>query len=150
MPFFFPTASKLQDKTQLYRQINRALPYLIVLGLVCVMASEWVIITLYGPDYPLNPLWLLLFAMGGVCIGVIGLYGWLLNAIGRGGAKVFACSEALLAVLNVGLNLWLIPVIGVTGAITSTVLAYSVAIVVMRVWGRPYFERGAVAVGAEG
>ncbi len=144
---FFPTVSKLQDKTQLYRQINRALPYLIVLGLICVLASEWVIITLYGRDYPLHPLWMLLFAVGGVCIGVIGLYGWLLNAMGRGGAKVYACSEALLAGVNIGLNLWLIPIIGITGAITSTILAYSVAIVVMRLWGRPYFERDAVAVG---
>ncbi|WP_143301719.1 oligosaccharide flippase family protein [Candidatus Entotheonella palauensis] len=147
---FFPTASKLQDKTQLYRQINRALPYLVVLGFLCVLASQWLILTLYGRDYPLDPWWMCLFATGGVGIGVLGLYGWLLNATGRGGAKVYACSEALLAVVNMGLNLWLIPVLGVTGAITSTILAYGLAIVVMRRWGRPYYERDAAAVGLTG
>ncbi len=110
---------------------------------MCVFFSQWVIITLYGRDYPFRPLWMCLFAVGGVGIGVLGLYGWLLNAIGRGGAKVYACSEALLATVNIGLNLWLIPTLGVTGAITSTILAYGVAIAVMCYWGRPHFERHA-------
>lgn len=147
---FFPTASKLQDKAQLYRQMNRALPYLVGLGFLCVLVSQAVIITLYGRDYPLDPLWMCLFAMGGAGIGVLGLYGWLLNAMGRSGAKVYACSEVLLAIVNIGLNLWLIPRLGVSGAITSTVLAYGVAIVVVRVWGRPYFERDAAALGVTG
>ncbi|PON15606.1 hypothetical protein C2W62_22865 [Candidatus Entotheonella serta] len=147
---FFPTASKLQDKALLYRQINRVLPYLVGLGFVCILASEWVILTLYGRDYPLNPWWMLLFAVGGVGIGVIGLYGWLLNALGQSGAKVYAGSEALLAVVNIALNVWLIPVLGVAGAITSTIVAYGVAIVVMRWWGRPHFEYDATAINMPG
>ncbi len=147
---FFPTAAKLQDKTQLYRQINRDLPYLVGLGFLCILASEWVILTLYGRDYPLDLGWMCLFAVGGVGIGVLGLYGWLHNAMGRGGAKVYAGSEALLAVVNIGLNVWLIPVLGVTGAITSTIVAYGMAMVLMHVWGRRYFEHGATAVGAAG
>lgn len=120
------------------------------LGFVCILASEWVILTLYGRDYPLNPWWMLLFAVGGVGIGVIGLYGWLLNALGQSGAKLHAGSEALLAVINIALNVWLIPVLGVAGAITSTIVAYGVAIVVMRWWGRPHFEYDATAINMPG
>jgi len=42
-------------------------------------------------------------------------------------------------ILNIGLNLWLIPVYGLMGAVWSTVIAYAVGLIVALVMGRRYF-----------
>ncbi len=50
-----------------------------------------------------------------------------------------ALSMAAPAALNVGLNLWWIPLYGIMGAVWATVAAYAVGITLCAVWGRRLF-----------
>ena len=52
---------------------------------------------------------------------------------------VMAAIMAGAAALNLGLNLLLIPAMGLVGAAIATVAAYSIALAVCGVWGRRYF-----------
>ena len=49
---------------------------------------------------------------------------WFLASIGRSGIKKTAIALILAASINIVLNIYLIPIFGILGAITSTMLAY--------------------------
>jgi len=124
---FFPTASKYQDKGAIFNRINKLRPYLIGLGVPFVFLCEFVILKLYGSQYPINPPLMTLFAVASICVVVDGLYGWLLNSVGWKGAKITSFATLIAAIMNVLANILLIPLIGIGGAITATILTYLLA-----------------------
>ena len=56
------------------------------------------------------------------------MYGQLLNSVGVKGVKITSCGATILAVVNVALNILLIPHIGLYGAIIATIVAYLISI----------------------
>ena len=138
---FFPTASRYKDKRPLLHRINRLVPLVIVLGVPLIMGSGYVILLLYGGDYPVNLLWLALFAIAAILFIIRGFYAALLVSEGHRGALVNSTAAVIAAIVTVALSLLLVPAIGIPGAIVAASAAYLVGMVVLLWRGRGYLNR---------
>ena len=137
---FFPTASKYRDKRPLLRRINRLVPFIIMLGIPLIMGSGYVILLLYGGDYPFNLSWLALFASAAVLSVIRGLYTALLTSEGPGGAAHSSAAAVVTAVVMVALGLLLVPLIGIAGAMVAANAAFVVGIGLLLWRGRRYLQ----------
>jgi O-antigen/teichoic acid export membrane protein len=124
---FFPMASKQRDKQKVFKKLNRVMPFVFGGGFLFVFFSEYVILLLYGDDYPINPLWMALFAISSICSSIGSVYSWLLNSAGIQGVKINALASIILVALIIGLYLCLIPTLGIIGAVISMIIAKSIA-----------------------
>lgn len=128
---FFPVASMCSNKEVLFKRINKIVILLILFGWPLAIGTGCVILKLYGGSYPFDLSLTLLFAIAGICISVDQLYGQLLSSVGEKGAKITSFGAIVLALVNVLLNLLLIPHIGLRGAIIATIVAYLSSIGIM-------------------
>ena len=128
---FFPVASKCQNKIAIFNKINKVLPYLIIFGFPSAIASGFVILKLYGPLYPFDLKLALLCGIAGICISIDSIYGWLMNAVGRQGVRITSTAAASVAFSNIILNIWLIPIIGLEGAVIATIVSYILSIIIL-------------------
>jgi O-antigen/teichoic acid export membrane protein len=135
---FFPVASRHKDKKTLLKKMNSFLPYLILLGTLFVFFCEFVILKLYGNKYPFNPLWALLLSIACVCIFIDGFYSWTLASVGEKGIKITSVASIFLASVNIILDISLIPIVGVTGAIIGLILAFLTSIASNLILGKKY------------
>ncbi|MBA7597477.1 hypothetical protein ES703_04480 [subsurface metagenome] len=125
---FFPAASKSKTKWKIFKRINRFIPYLIIFGLPILVGGEFIALKLYGESYPINPVLLILFALGAITISLYGAYAWLIISVGKTGAKIGMMALVIAASFNIILNRALIPLIGITGAILATIFSYLIAV----------------------
>lgn len=125
---FFPTASKYKNKGTLFKKINKLIPYLISLGLPFILLCEFIILKLYGGGYPINFLLMLLFAAASILVVWYGLYDWTFCSQGMRGVKLANLGTITIAILNVLLNIYLIPRFGLYGAIGSTTASFAAGI----------------------
>jgi O-antigen/teichoic acid export membrane protein len=137
---FFPTVSGYKNKGPVFKKINRSLPYLIGFGIPLLLISQFIVLKIYGNQYQINIIWMLLFAITSICMVIQLIYAWLLNSVGASGAALTSLTAVIAAVINVGLNLVLIPPFGITGAMISLMVTYLVAIIVVLSLGRKYFR----------
>jgi O-antigen/teichoic acid export membrane protein len=138
---FFPTVSKYGNKKYIFKKINKVIPLLISIGLPSIFLCELVVLKLYGSQYPFIFLWMILFAIASICVVVDGIYGWLLSSVGRQGVKLTSIAAITMALVNIGLNIILVPLIGITGAIISTIVSFVTSIVIMLYFGRKYLVK---------
>jgi len=141
---FFPVASKSQDKHAIFKKINKLVPYLIAFGLPLAVGSGFIILKLYGPKYPFDLKLASLCGLAGICISVDSIYGWLMNAVGMEGVKITSKAAVVLALVNIILNITLIQLIGIEGAIISTIVSYIISIYIV-LSKRKYFYNSDVA-----
>lgn len=137
---FLPTASRYKDKRPLLRRINRLVPIIVVLGIPLVMGAGYIILLLYGQDYPFNLLWLALIATSAILFIVRGFYMSLLTSEGPGGALVTSAGAAITAIVMTALSLWLVPLVGVPGAMGAAIAAYLAGMIVLLWRGRRYLK----------
>jgi O-antigen/teichoic acid export membrane protein len=135
---FFPTVSKYEDKDKIYRKINKSIPYVSGWGFLFIFLGEFVILKLYGNKYPLDPLWMILFAVASICPFISGIYSWLLVSVGEHGARINAFSTVFIALVNIGLNIIFIPSMGIIGATISRIIGSIVYLTTILVLGRKY------------
>jgi len=135
---FFPTASRYENKEVLFKKINKFLPYFIVMGIPFIFLCEFVILKLYGKEYPFNPLWAILLGIASMCIWIDGIYGWTLSSVGKEGVRIVSLAAVILALLNIVLNIKLIPLVGILGAIISIILAFIVSIIIILSFGKKH------------
>lgn len=128
---FFPVASMCSDKEMLFNRINKIAILIIILGWPVIAGIGYVILKLYGGSYPFDLSLALLFATAGICISVDQLYGQLLNSEGLDGVKITSSAAVVLAVVNVLLNVLLIPLFGLNGAVIATIIGYLASISIM-------------------
>lgn len=128
---FFPTVSKYKDKTPIFKRVNKFIPFLIVFGLPFILLSEYLILKLFGEKYPINILLMLLFAITSLLVAWYGIYAWLFNSEGEKGVKITLSGTGTIAITNIILNIYLIPRIGLYGAIGSTAIAYCIGMCVI-------------------
>lgn len=124
MTVYFPTVSGYNDKSRILKKVNKMIPFLFILGFPCMMVSQMFVLKLYGNEYSLNILLMTLFAITSILTVCYGLYGWTYNSIGIKGAKIAFKGTGTIAIVNVLLNLCLIPTQGLSGAILATALAH--------------------------
>lgn len=128
---FFPVASKCPNKDVLFLRLKKVIICLIIIGWPLALISGWIILSLYGGDYPFDISLALLFATAGTLISIDKLYGQLLSSMGIGGVRVTSIGAIALAVINLILNILLIPHIGITGAVVATIIGYISSISIM-------------------
>jgi len=114
---------------------------LIVLGTPFILFLEIIIIKLYGKKYPFDLLLIFLFGIVSICVVIDSFYAWFLNSIGTIGVKITVFAAAILAIVNIGINILLIPSIGLIGAIISALISLVVCISIEVYWGKKYLNR---------
>lgn len=126
-----PVAEALQ-----WRRMYALLLWLgIAAGIVATLLSDWGVTLLYGDDYAGAGPVLAAHIWGGVsvCIGLV----WSKWMLLEGRQVLILYNQLLGAALNVGFNLWLIPLMGVMGAAIATLLSYSVSMLTGMLSHRP-------------
>jgi O-antigen/teichoic acid export membrane protein len=73
----------------------------------------------------------ILFGVAAIVIVIDQIYGVLMNSIGIKGIRVTTAAAIILATSNIILNLLLIPVIGINGAMIATIISYIFSIIVI-------------------
>jgi O-antigen/teichoic acid export membrane protein len=137
---FFPTVSRYKNKGPVFKKINRVIPYLVVLGIPSLLVCEFIVLKFYGKQYQLNIISMLLFAVTSIFMVIQGTYASLLNSIGTRGAIISSLTAIIAALVNIGLNLVLIPAFGINGAIISLMTSYSAALIVILLFGRKHLR----------
>lgn len=129
----FPNVSRSNNKKFIYGRINSILPLLTVISFLFVFSIESLLIKFFWTRYVFDLTLIILFAMASVLIVVNGIYTWLLNATGIMGVKITSFNSILIAIASFSLNLVLIPLIGIKGAVLSLIICYLLSIIYMRV-----------------
>ncbi|WP_081617449.1 flippase [Thioalkalivibrio sp. ALgr3] len=117
---------KLQKMAR--RTAQAALAFAVPAVLAFALIGEWLLVTVFGPEFEAAWLPLLILGVGQVANAAFGTNGKLLNMTGH--QHDLTRVVAVAAGLNVVLNLALIPLFGVAGAAVAT----SVSLVVWNVW----------------
>jgi len=125
---YFPIISKYNNRVALFKGINKIIPYLFGFGLPFIFLSEFVILKLYGGKYPMDFSLMILFAIVSILIVYYGIYDWTFCSEGATGVKLVSLSTLIMAIINITLNVYLIPRIGLFGAISSTAITFVVGI----------------------
>lgn len=127
----FPTVSKYENKREVILFFNKFLPYFAVLGLPAIFVLEYFVLKLYGNNYPINLSLMLLFAIASLLFFSYEIYVWIFNSVGVEGVKLTICGTCTIAIVNILLNICLIPHFGLHGAIGSTIIAYFIGMFVV-------------------
>lgn len=128
---FFPAASRHGDQQVLFARINKIVPLLFVVVIPFVLLMELVILTLYGEDYPIDTPLMVLFAVTSTLVIWYSLLAWTFNSEGTRGAKYTITGTVTLGLLNLVLNILLIPRFELNGAIGATTISFAVGIVLL-------------------
>ncbi|MEX1997132.1 MAG: oligosaccharide flippase family protein [Candidatus Andersenbacteria bacterium] len=119
---FLPTASSRSDKLEINRRLNRLMftgfiPLLLLNGL-----AMYITVLLYGDEYPMKFLWILLFSVNAILYTFVNVRGALVVAQGVRGHTFYSYWAVCMAALAFLLYLIMIPLLEVTGAIMAVML----------------------------
>ncbi len=128
---FFPSASKVVDKSNIFMKLNKVILVFAVLGLPTIVGLGFLLFKLYGVRYTFNFELGLIFAFTSLLIFIDSTYGWLMNSVGEKGAKITSFSAVVLAIVNVLLSFLLIPSLGLRGAVIAMIISYFFSISIM-------------------
>jgi O-antigen/teichoic acid export membrane protein len=124
---FFPYASKSNDKLAILRRVNKAAPYLAASIAPSVLLLEWIVFFFYGRQYPFSWEIALFFAIAATVAFFYQFLSYLMASEGTRGAKVNTLSSIIALIVLAGLDVVLIPLIGLVGAAITLVFAYLIA-----------------------
>jgi O-antigen/teichoic acid export membrane protein len=125
---FFPSISKYQDKGKIFLRINKLIPYLIGLGIPLTLFSQFLVLLIFGSQYPVNLLLMAILALSAVLMVIFGLNSWTFASQGLTGIKLANIGNIILAIFNVGLSIYLIPRLGLYGAGSAITISYCAGI----------------------
>jgi len=128
---FFPLASKFANKVIIFKKINRLIPFIIIISLPFMIGSGFVILKLYGSEYPFDLKLGVLFWIVGIFVTIDKFYGLLMNSTGTKGKRIVSFAAVVLALSNVFLNIWLIPLMGIEGAVIAAIFSYLLSIIIV-------------------
>jgi O-antigen/teichoic acid export membrane protein len=121
---FFPYASKSSDRLSILRNINKAVPYLAAVLLPSIFLLELLAFAFYGRQYAFSWEIAFFFALAATTSVIFQAYLWLVASEGMMGAKVTTYSTILSLLVLIGLDVVLIPLIGISGAALTLIFAY--------------------------
>jgi len=120
---FFPYASRTDDRGAIFIKITKAAPYIAVSLVLVFCLVVRIAFLLYGYQYAFRWEIAFLFALAATSFFFNQCYGWLLLAEGARGAKVNARGGIITFVVLICLDLILIPLYGIVGAIITLTFA---------------------------
>lgn len=126
---FFPTASRYARKEPIFKKIKQFSPYLFFGGTPILFVIEWIILNFYGNEYSINYILMFLFVITSILIIIYQLYNWLFLSEGVLGVKLVTVTTVTMALTNTTLSLYLIPTLGLYGAIISIGISYFIGII---------------------
>lgn len=134
----FPVASKYERKDIIFKRVNKAMPFIAVLGYISTICLGYVILMFYGNEYTFSLKLVLLFGIVGVVMFFDSIYGWLMNSVGKQGIRITSFAAIIMAISDITLNIYLIPLLGIEGAVLAAIISYilSISIVLSK---RKYF-----------
>jgi O-antigen/teichoic acid export membrane protein len=133
----FPTISMRSDKKSTLIFFNKCVPYLVVFGLILVTICEYILLKFYGSNYPIDIQLMILFSLTSILFGWYDIYAWIFNSLGIKGVKMTMVGTGSISIVDILLNIYLIPKYGINGAIGATALAYCIGIIVVYIrWKR--------------
>ena len=144
------TSAKKTDEQQYQRRVQQLLYTMALLGYVVALPVSLIagplVQLLYGAEYARAGAALAIHIWAGVFVNLGGAHGlWLIN---EGRTGYFSVSTALGAVVNVALNLILIPQFGATGAAIATLVSYGVTVAVINFVYKPTRPLGRMTLNA--
>ena len=128
---FFPAASRQGRQQEIIRKINIALPYFIVVGLPLILLATFIVLKFFGEDFPIIFPLMLLFASTSIMVVWYGLLAWTFNSEGSRGARLAIIGTVTIAIVNVILNVLMIPRFELYGAIGSTTISFIVGVILL-------------------
>lgn len=138
---FFPKVSVSRDRPGIWRMLTRAwirgaLPLMALFALI-----QTVTVWLAGEEYPL--LWeqVFLFSLASMLITVVNTYGQIIASQGIAGARWGLWLTLWSGGINLLLSWWLIPRLGITGAVIALIVNYASTLVAAVVVGRRLLKR---------
>ena len=120
----FPVASKYEKKDIIFKRVNKAMPFMVILGYISTVCLGYVILMFYGNEYTFSLKLVLLFGIVGIVMFFNSIYAWLMNSVGKQGIKITSFAALIMAISNTILNICLIPLIGIEGAILAAIISY--------------------------
>jgi O-antigen/teichoic acid export membrane protein len=127
----FPYASKEKNLLVIFKRLDNLFPYFLTIGGGLGCLSTFIFLSLFGKEYPVNFLLIFLFAFAGILVFYCGLIEWVINSVGIKGIKMTCGIDVIIAIGNVVLNIILIPIFGLFGAIFSTIIAFSIGLSIL-------------------
>lgn len=128
---FFPAASRHSDKAGVFAKINRSVPYLLALGIPSVLLFEFLVLRLYGGEYPINFVLMLFFAVTSTLIIWYNVCAATFNSQGLQGVRMTTMSVMVVAAVDIIVSFVGIPRIGLFGAIGGIGLGFASGILVL-------------------
>ena len=122
---FFPTASKYSQKSSIVEKIKKITPFLFLLGIPLLFLIQFLVLKFFGSQYPVDYWLMLLFAISGIMFFFYSIYMWLFYSKGIVQARRVVFFTAIVFMVNVILNFYLIPIFLLKGAVISLILTYA-------------------------
>jgi len=137
----FPTASGRTDKCE----INKRLGKLMLIGFLPILVANcalmYIMMLIYGKEYPLKPDWILLFSVNAILYTYIGARGVLVVSQGVKGYAYYSTWSIIMAVLAFMLYLLAIPTFGVIGAIITVTLVSLIFFVGLSIYSKIILDK---------
>lgn len=127
----FPIASRYKDKGIIFNKIDKYIPLFFIIGVPFIIILQYAILNIYGASYPINFELILLFSIAGILNACYSIYDWIFCSAGIEGLKLVNISTVLIAIVDLSLNVILIPKIGLTGAIISNIFAFTIGLLLL-------------------
>lgn len=121
---FFPTASKYSQKSSIIKKVNKVTPILFLTCTPVLFFIQFIVLKLFGRQYPTDYWLMLLFAISGVLFFVYSLYAWLFYSKGVMQARKIVILTVIIFIINILLSTYLIPLLLLRGAVLSLILTY--------------------------
>ena len=127
----FPSASKHTNKLLFIHKLEKSMPIMLILGIPGMIFFEFIILRLFGPEYPYDYFYMVIFAIAAVLTVINSTGIWIYNSEGVNGAKQVVYILIALAGTSLILNIILIPLYQITGAVVSLIIANVLGIIVL-------------------
>ncbi len=137
----FPTLTKLWENKQPQRVRNYlaySTKFYLLLAIpgaaVLFVLSQPLLMVLTRPEYIAGGELVLMISLGMLMLGIYQINVFIIHLVKQ--TKFMPLMVLVAATINVGLNLWLIPQIGIIAAAISTVISFFVLAVIVILWAR--------------
>jgi len=104
----------------------------IPIALILIFAAHWFLVVFFGPEFGDGANALRILCFGQLVNAGMGSVGIILNMTGH--EKYAVAGVAIAALMNIGLNLVLVPLYGLVGAATATAISLSVWNILLAWW----------------
>jgi len=142
MTVFFPTLSERKDKFRVMEMVNKlSIPVFIFVILLNIGIIS-LFLFLYGDKYPFYLGLMLLFAVSAALDVIYRTNMWILSSMGLTGAKRAMKGVAVIAVLNIVLNILLIPLLWLHGAVIAAIISNTIFILYFKNISKTLIRQG--------